>query len=263
MLGFGKKKNKAADAEGAIAPEEAAKDAEEAVGTAPAAAEETEQAAEAGETAGTGPADRAENGPFDASETEVDEETMVDLGGLKVPQVQDVDLRLEVDEQTQQVVAVTYQKGDALLQMQAFAAPKSRGLWSEVRTEIAQSVREQEGAVEFVDGELGRMVVARIPAALPNGGRGFRVARFVGVDGPRWFLRGVFSGDAATKEDAAREMEAVLRAVVVDRGREPMAPRDLLPLRVPQNAVRGDSAPTPADAGLEVPERGPEIAEIR
>ena len=42
-----------------------------------------------------------------------------------------------------------------------------------------------------------------------------------------------------------------------------MAPRDLLPLRIPDNAVpRDQAAETPAKPGNEVPERGPEITQI-
>ena len=68
----------------------------------------------------------------------------------------------------------------------------------------------------------------------PNGRTGHRQARFVGVNGPRWFLRAVFHGLAAYESEPARTMEAVLRDVVVVHGAEAMAPRDLLPLRPPR-----------------------------
>jgi hypothetical protein len=58
-------------------------------------------------------------------------------------------------------------------------------------------------------------------------------------------------------------MERVFRSLVVVRGNNPMAPRDLLPLRIPDNAVpRDQAAETPAKPGNEVPERGPEITQI-
>jgi len=53
------------------------------------------------------------------------------------------------------------------------------------------------------------------------------------VDGPRWFLRGVISGAAATDPEAAAQIEELFRSVVVVRGSAPMPPRDLIPLRVP------------------------------
>jgi hypothetical protein len=60
--------------------------------------------------------------------------------------------------------------------------------------------------------------------------------RFIGVDGPRWFLRGVISGDAAVNPEAASHVEDLFRSVVVVRGNTPMPPRDLIPLHMPANA---------------------------
>ena len=70
-----------------------------------------------------------------------------------------------------------------------------------------------------------------------NGGTdpsaGKRIARFIGVDGPRWFLRGVVGGAAATDVEAAAQIEDLFRSIVVVRGTTPMPPRDLIPLRMP------------------------------
>ncbi|MFI8598053.1 DUF3710 domain-containing protein [Rothia koreensis] len=224
--------------------------------------DQAEAAAAAAEEGNTEETSRSVTGPFDVSEIETDE-TYIDLGGLRIKPEESVSMRIDVDQKNQSVVSVTFQKDGAILQVQPFAAPKSRGLWSEIRTELAKSVRDQNGVVDILDGTLGRQVIAKLPASLPNGDRGYRVARFVGVDGPRWFLRGVFSGDAAVKRSAARDMERVFRSLVVVRGNNPMAPRDLLPLRIPDNAVpRDQAAETPAKPGNEVPERGPEITQI-
>ena len=95
-----------------------------------------------------------------------------------------------------------------------------------------------------------------------EGRTGHQVQRFAGVDGPRWFLRAVFQGPAAQDPAAAAELESVVRDVVVVRGTEAMAPRELLPLRLPDAAP----APPPEPEGrppLEPFQRGPEITEIR
>ncbi|MCP3427185.1 DUF3710 domain-containing protein, partial [Rothia sp. AR01] len=207
-------------------------------------------------------ADRAATGPFDASERDEDA-PYIDMGGLLIRPVANVNVRIDVDQKRQSVVSVTFQHGNSVLQAQAFAAPKSRGLWPEIRTELAESIRSQGGVVEVTDGPLGRQVTARIPAALPDGGRGFKIARFIGVDGPRWFLRGVVSGDAAVKAQAAEPLEEVFRSLVVVRGEEPMAPRDMLPLKVPDDAVARDPrAGSAEEPDLQVPERGPETTQI-
>jgi hypothetical protein len=67
----------------------------------------------------------------------------------------------------------------------------------------------------------------------PEGAAGKRLARFVGVDGPRWFLRGVIGGAATSDVDAAAKVEDLFRSIVVVRGGSPMPPRDLIPLKMP------------------------------
>jgi hypothetical protein len=100
-----------------------------------------------------------------------------------------------------------------------------------------------------------------------------QILRFVGVDGPRWFLRGVFTGPAATDAAQAATLEEVLRGVVVVRGEEAMAPRDALPLRLPREAVHAaeqaaeEAAAAEQGGGKgELPDPfrlGPEITETR
>jgi hypothetical protein len=79
-----------------------------------------------------------------------------------------------------------------------------------------------------------------------DGRTGHQASRFVGVDGPRWFLRGVFNGPASHDHAAAEPLEDVLRSCVVVRGTDAMAPRDLLPLTLPAAAT---PAPAAAAAG--------------
>jgi hypothetical protein len=105
-----------------------------------------------------------------------------------------------------------------------------------------------------------------------------RPVRFVGVDGPRWFLRGLFAGAAAADPAAAAPLEAVFREVVVIRGEQPMPPRDLLELRLPPEAAAAleeqaraqqqdqQQAPPEGNRFTTAPnpfERGPEMTETR
>jgi hypothetical protein len=183
----------------------------------------------------------------------------VDLGALLIAPREGLQLRLEVEEATQRVVAVTMDLEGSSLQLQAFAAPRSEGLWDEIREQIGQSVGGQGGQVEEIPGDYGVELVAKLPAGAPDGSQGYRVARFVGVDGPRWFLRGVFGGEAALDREAAAGLEDLFRKIVVIRGENPMPPRDLLQLRLPKDA----SGPVPPAApDLQQPERGPEITQI-
>jgi hypothetical protein len=201
---------------------------------------------------------RGPSGPFDVSEIE-SQDGYVDLGALLIAPREDLQLRLEVEEATQRVVAVTMDLEGSSLQLQAFAAPRSEGLWDEIREQIGQSVGSQGGQVEEIQGSFGTELVAKLPASGSDGSQGYRVARFIGVDGPRWFLRGVLGGDAALDRDAAAGLEALFRQIVVVRGENPMPPRDLLQLRLPKDSA----APSPkASPEFEQPERGPETTQI-
>jgi hypothetical protein len=180
------------------------------------------------------PADRETNGPLDESEANA-VRPYVDLGGVKIVPRADLQLRLEVEDGTNRVVAVAMDYVGSTLQVQPFAAPRTSGLWAEIRDQIVDQIQKQGGTTRIADGPFGPEVLAQIPASVA-GETGARLVRFVGVDGPRWFLRGVISGDAAVNPEAASHVEDLFRSVVVVRGNTPMPPRDLIPLHMPANA---------------------------
>lgn len=205
---------------------------------------------------------RIGKGPFDITEID-NRDGYVDLGALLIAPQEGLQLRLEVEEASQRVVAVTMDFNGSSLQLQAFAAPRSEGLWDEIREQIGQSVASQGGEVEEIDGTFGKELVAKLPAQAADGTRGFRAARFMGVDGPRWFLRGVLGGDAALDREAAAGLEELFRQVVVIRGDNPMPPRDLLQLRLPRDAAAPGQHGAPQGApAFQKPDRGPEITQI-
>ncbi|TAK69482.1 MAG: DUF3710 domain-containing protein [Actinomycetota bacterium] len=221
------------------------------------------------QAAGTGPtaprpADRSA-GPYDEDEAAPQRERL-DLGALRLPAVPGAEIRVEVDQQTGAVTAVTVVLADSAVQLQPFAAPRTAGIWDEARREIRGQVSSSGGTVDEVTGPFGPEVRTQVPAQLPDGSPAVQPARFVGVDGPRWFLRAVFLGQAALDPAAAAELEQLVRDVVVVRGGEAMPPGEPLPLRLPTDAVADGSADGdgPAGAGdLNPYERGPEITEIR
>ncbi len=240
-------------------------------------AEADEQDGAEDRAASTAPAARAErpDGPHDASEVgDPSRGGRVDLGGLWLPGRPGLEVRVEADQQTGEVVAVTLVLGDSALQVQPFAAPRSEGIWDDVRAEIRSGITQQGGTVDEVDGPLGTELRTRVPVRAADGSQQVQPARFVGVDGPRWFLRGVLTGKAAVDPGTDADLVALFRDVVVVRGNDPMAPRDPIPLRLPAAAPEpGEDAGEPADddddgggptaADLNPFERGPEITEIR
>jgi hypothetical protein len=147
------------------------------------------------------------------------------------------------------------------MQVNAFAAPRTAGIWAEVADEIRESLEAGGGSAETVTGPLGLELRAQVPQDVPGQGVALAPARFLGADGPRWFLRGLLSGPAAVDADEAEPFERMFRSVVVVRGKDAMAPRDPLPLRLPTDVVVPGDVEA-ADESLDPFERGPEITEI-
>lgn len=187
------------------------------------------------------PEDRAEAGPFDASEVPA-MRPYVDLGGIKVAPREGLQLRLEVDERANRVVAVSLEYAESLLQVQAFAAPKTTGLWNGVRAELTQQMTAQGASVQEETGPLGAEMLVQSQVPAEQGG-GTRVVRFVAVDGPRWMLRGVIMGKAAVDSGAREQVIDLFRELVVVRGEQPMPPSELLPLKVPAGVQAQRQAP--------------------
>ena len=210
------------------------------------------------------------DGPYDSASAPTRDE--MDFGSLRLVPTADIELRLDVDETSQTLTGMTAVFGEAgtsAVQLQVFAAPKTTGVWYGIRREIAEAIVAGGGTAEEVDGPLGTELHVRMPSQGPDGRTTFSPARFVGVDGPRWFLRAVLSGDAATDDDAAARAMEFVRTVVVHRGSDPRAPRELLELALPPELMAQAQASAQeheqhTDAPTVGPlERGPEITETR
>lgn len=217
-----------------------------------------------------------DGGPWDAAAVPPDSKTeRVDLGGILVPIVDGMELRAEVADD--RVVAATLIVERSAIQIQPFAAPRTMGIWDDVREEIAAGIRQGGGEVQTGEGRFGTELVATVPVALPDGTSGYQVARFLGVDGPRWFLRAVITGEGAVDDAARAPLEDLFAEVVVVRGEDAMAPRDPIELRLPGQledaAAEAMAAQEAQEAAEEAQpkgmddfnpfERGPEITEIR
>ena len=207
------------------------------------------------------PRDRLENGPWDASEDAADG-NRIDLGALRVPVLDGMQVQLEADEKTNRVMAVTMVHKGGNLQIQAFAAPKTEGLWGNVRAQISENITKTGGTAKELYTEIGHELSATMPVKLPDGKVGARPVRFFGVDGPRWFLRGVMTNAAVTDEKVRAELLDIFRGVIVSRGDEPMPPREVLTLTPPTMPGAGEETQR-QDDDINPFERGPEITEVR
>jgi Protein of unknown function (DUF3710). len=218
---------------------------------------ERERAAPAAEET---PVPQREHGPWDADEPHPERER-VDLGGLQLPIGPGFEVQLNVAGD--QIVGAVILADGSALQVHAFAAPKSTGIWDEVRADLKREVTTGGGTAEEVEGPFGVELAAQVKQ-----GDAVHPVRFCGIDGPRWFLRAVFSGKAAIDADAARPLEDVVRDIVVVRGDAPMPPKEPIELRLPPEARHAMEQQQQAAAQNRRPDldpfhRGPEITETR
>ena len=184
------------------------------------------------------PANRVASGPFDESEVS-SVKPYIDLGAIKLTPREGLNMRLEVEEGTGRVVAVALDFNGSTLQVQPFSASRSHGMWHEIRAQIADQIGNQGGTVTEFTGVLGPELLCKVPA-LADGQQVFQDARFIGVDGPRWFLRGVMAGPAVTDVEQGKAMIELFRDLVVVRGQSPIPPGELLPMHVPAQASGAD-----------------------
>jgi hypothetical protein len=170
-------------------------------------------------------------GPIDVADWD-GESRVVDFGSLLIPAFEGMQVRVDMDNDV--VVGVSVKIEESTMQLQAFAAPRSEGLWDEVRQEIAEGIRRGQGKAREADGPFGRELRAEVPvAAGASGSR--QPVRFIGADGPRWFVRGLISGAGGRDPEQARAVEAVFQKLVVRRGDQAAPPREPLPLAIPED----------------------------
>jgi hypothetical protein len=182
----------------------------------------------------------ATGGPFDIEDAPEGVERL-DLGSLQIPAIPGVEVRVQAgpEGQVQQVVLVA---GDSALQLGVFAAPRTEGIWDEVREDIRKQLFNDGVAAEEVDGAYGVELRSRVRTP-----EGLTDIRFVGIDGPRWMVRGVYQGPAAVDPAQAKELSECLRGLVVDRGTEAMPVREPLALRLPPEITEPEEEPAEAD----------------
>jgi len=172
-------------------------------------------------------------GPFDVDDFD-DPETAalarLDLGSVLIPMPEAGQVQVELTEMgVPSAVWVVTPNGRFTIA--AYAAPKTAGLWREVASELADSLRKDVANVSIEDGPWGREVVGVAKAEqdqLPG------VVRFIGVDGYRWMIRCVVNGPQDKITALAAEARNALADTVVRRGETPLPVRTPLQVQLPE-----------------------------
>ena len=167
-----------------------------------------------------------EGGPFDVEDFDNPDDAALarlDLGSVLVPMPAAGQVQVEMNE-IGAPSAVWVVTPNGRFTIAAYAAPKSPGLWREVASELADSLRKDNAKVSIEDGPWGREVV----------GTGAGVVRFIGVDGYRWMIRCVVNGAPGLMDRLTAEAREALADTVVRRGDTPMPVRTPLPVQLPE-----------------------------
>ncbi|MBW4722507.1 DUF3710 domain-containing protein [Saccharothrix obliqua] len=173
--------------------------------------------------------DVPEDGPYDEAQAPDDGLTRLDLGSIRLPVPDGAQLQVEMDP-AGAVRAVHLLTPVGQLTVSAFAAPKSDRLWPDVGAELITQLKGDGFRINRENGDWGEEITARNNEVH---------LRFVGVDGPRWMLRGVAA--APSEQQSAQAVEALyelMRHTVVVRGVQPMPVRTPLPIELPEAIAR-------------------------
>ncbi|WP_246001558.1 DUF3710 domain-containing protein [Allorhizocola rhizosphaerae] len=175
-------------------------------------------------------------GPFDFADAPPGDR--VDLGSLLLPAIEGIEIRMQADERGMIQQLMLMHEANSL-QLGVFAAPRTDGLWDEVRDEIRKSLFADGVASDEVPGRWGTELRARLRTQ-----EGFDDLRFIGVDGPRWMIRAVYRGPAAIDPAEAGPLDGCLTGLVVRRGEEARPTREALPLQLPEHMRPGGAEPS-------------------
>lgn len=178
--------------------------------------------------AGSEPAGRRHHqrqGPWDADDAPRDGKLRLDLGSVQLPIPRGARLKCEPDP-SGPIRAVHAMVPEGRLTVSAFAAPRTGGLWTDLVEELAAQLEKEGATIRRDRGEWGRELVAR---------NGTTVARVIGVEGPRWLLRGVGTGPVEHALKLHQTLRDMVRGTIIARSEQPMPVRTLLPLEVPDD----------------------------
>lgn len=179
-------------------------------------------------------------GPYDVEDAPDDDLPRLDLGSVRFPVPDGAQLQVEMDP-AGPVRAVHVVTPIGQFTLNAYAAPKSGGLWREVCGELAEQLRGDGATVHSAVGDWGQELSASL---------GEVALRFVGVDGPRWMLRGVVAGPPQAAEMSVPALRELLRRTVVVRGTQPMPVRTPLPIELPA-AIAAHIAQAQQEQGIQ------------
>lgn len=180
-----------------------------------------------------------EDGPFDIDEVDLDADdvTRIDFDSLIVTPFENMQMQLQLDQETGSVHSLLVVQGTSALEVALFAAPASSLMVDEVHEEMVRGTKSQGGDATVGPGPLGAELRRIVPMKGPDGEDGYHISRTWLAQGPRWLLRGVLMGEAALGDELDATGELLYEFfcnLVVRRDNSPRVPGDVIGLKVPE-----------------------------
>ena len=160
-------------------------------------------------------------------------EGFLDLGCLLIPETINLEVRVDYATGTLEPKLVILELPHSSISVQAFAAARYEDHWPELRDEIVASLQAQGVEINVELGTFGTEIHSVMPTVDVSGASVIAPVRFLAVNGDRWFLRIVVSGDGAITGQRSREVDAVIASLVIHRGDDAMSPGAPLPIVLP------------------------------
>ena len=177
----------------------------------------------------------SEPGPRNYGEVDASE-GYVDMGSILFPAVQGMQLRTQVADDGTTVLQILVVLGNSGIQMSVAAAPRSGGVWEELREEIRKGFENQGAKVADYPTRYGNELLVDMPMQMPDGRTATSRMRIIGREGDRWFARIDILGPAAATAEAGTDIEKVIDRIVVRRDDHPRTRLELLPVHLPAGA---------------------------
>ena len=159
---------------------------------------------------------------------------LLDLGALRVPMLEGLEIAMNIDQETMRGVSIALTYGPSMADVQVFARAKDELSWPETRDGLVAGLAEQGVASEVAIGRFGSEVRCTMPTTDFAGNNILQSVRFIGIDGDRWFMRVAVSGSATVDPIEMQTFDELIARLEVVRGDEPMSPGEPLEFRAPE-----------------------------
>ena len=163
-------------------------------------------------------------------------EGYVDMGAILLPSRPGMQLRTQVADDGTTVLQILIVLGNSGIQMSVAAAPRSGGVWDELRDEIRAGFEKQGAKVADIRTRYGAELLVDMPMKMPDGRSATSRMRILGREGDRWFARIDIIGPAAANAESGLEIEKVIDRIVIRRDEQPRTRLELLPVHLPAGA---------------------------